>query len=69
MTTAAVEQYTGEGEPPYCEITLRAVDSAMSNPIQYPVTLIGVRLPNNIFNIERVVDGAPQPSVRSNDEG
>ena len=24
VTTAAVEQYTGEGEPPYCEMTLRA---------------------------------------------
>ena len=26
MTTAAVEQYTGEGEPPYCEMTVKAAD-------------------------------------------
>ena len=54
MTTAAVEQYTGEGEPPYCEMTLRVTDSDKSGLIiQQPVTLIGVRQPNNTFNIER----------------
>ena len=26
MNQGAVEQYTGEGEPPYCEMTLRATD-------------------------------------------
>ena len=56
MTTAAVEQYTGEGEPPYCEMTLRATDSDKSAlTILQPVTLIGVRQPNNIFNIERAL--------------
>ena len=73
MTTAAVEQYTGEGEPPYCEMTLRATDSDKSAlTILQPVTLIGVRQPNNIFNIERALvapDGTPlytpQPSVAS----
>ena len=63
MTTATVEQYTGEGEPPYCEMTLRATDSDKSAlTILQPVTLIGVRQPNNIFNIERVLeapDGTP----------
>ena len=63
MTTAAVEQYTGEGEPPYCEMTLRATDSDKSAlTILQPVTLIGVRQPNNIFNIERALvdtDGTP----------
>ena len=70
MTTAAVEQYTGEGEPPYCEMTLRATDSDYL--LKLPVTLIGVRQPNNIFNIERALvdtDGTPlytpQPSVAS----
>ena len=73
MTTAAVEQYTGEGEPPYCEMTLRATDNADSDKsaltILQPVTLIGVRQPN-IFNIKRALvapDGTPlytpQPSV------
>ena len=63
MTTAAVEQYTGEGEPPYCEMTLRATDSDKSAlTILQPVTLIGVRQPNNTFNIERALvafDGTP----------
>ena len=74
VTTAAVEQYTGEGDPPYCEMTFRATDSDKSDLI-IPVTLIGVRQPNNIFNIERALeaaDGTPlymtpdsEPSVRS----
>ena len=72
MTTAVVEQYTGEGEPPYCEMTLRATDSKSALTILQPVTLIGVRQPNNIFNIERALvapDGTPlytpQPSIQS----
>ena len=71
MTTAAVEQYTGEGEPPYCEMTLRATDSD-KNDLIIPVTLIGVRQPNNIFNIERAPEApdgtplcTPEPSVVS----
>ena len=58
MTTAAVEQYTGEGEPPYCEMTLRATDSDKNDLIiLQPVTLIGVRQPNNTFvNIERALE-------------
>ena len=32
VTTAAVEQYTGEGEPPYCEMTFRAADPDNSSP-------------------------------------
>ena len=73
VTTAAVEQYTGVGKPPYCEMTLRATNSDKSAlTILQPVTLIGVRQPNNIFNIERALvdtDGTPlytpQPSVAS----
>ena len=72
MTTAAVEQYTGEGEPPYCGMTLRATDSDKSDLIiRQPITLIGVRQPKNTFNIERALeapDGTilhdPIPSVR-----
>ena len=57
VTTAAVEQYTGEGEPPYCEMTLRATDIAKGDLIiLLPVTLIGVRQPNNIFIIERALE-------------
>ena len=58
MTTAAVEEYNGEGEPPYCEMTLRATDIAKGDLIiLHPVTLIGVRdQPNNTFNIERALE-------------
>ena len=56
MTTAAVEQYTGEGEPPYCEMTLRATDSDKSAlTILQPVTLIGVRQPNSKFQMRRAL--------------
>ena len=63
VTTAAVEQYTGEGEPPYCEMTLRATDSDKENiTILQPVTLIGVRQQNSIFPMRRALvapDGTP----------
>ena len=60
VTTEDVEQYTGDGEPPYCEMTLRATNSDKSDVI-IPVTLIGVRQPNNTFNIERALE-APDDS-------
>ena len=71
MPTADIEGYTGEVEPPYCEMTLKATDRDKSAlTILQPVTLIGVRHPNNIFQIERELvdtDGtplyAPRPSV------
>ena len=57
VTTAAVEQYTGEGEPPYCEMTLRATDSDKSAlTILQPVTLIGVRQLNNILPMRRALE-------------
>ena len=57
VTTAAVEQYTGEGEPPYCEMTLRAADNAGSYLIKQLVTLIGIReQPRNTFDAERVLE-------------
>ena len=73
MTTAAVEQYTGEGEPQYCEMTLRATGSDMCDLImRQPVNLIGVRQPNDSFNIERALEApdgtplyTPKPSVVS----
>ena len=46
MTTAAVEQYTGEGEPPYCEMTLRATDSKTTPPdLTVEANLKGVQKP------------------------
>ena len=53
MTTAAVEQYTGEGEPPYCEMTLRAGDGTTHNA-NFNVTLNGTRLPKNIEIMIRI---------------
>ena len=68
VSTAAVEQYTGEGEPPYCEMTLRATDIAKGDLIiLLPVTLIGVRQPNNIFIVERALE-APDGTRYTPDE-
>ena len=62
MSTTAIEQYTGEGGPPFCEMTLRATGSDKSDLI-IPVTLIGVRQSNNTFNIERALE-APDGTDR-----
>ena len=64
VTTAAVEQYTGEGEPPYCEMILRATDSDKSalTILQLPVTFTGVREQNSTFSMRRALvapDGTP----------
>ena len=56
MTTAAVEQYTGEGEPQYCEMILRATDNADCQLIKQLVTLNGVRKPKNTFYVERALE-------------
>ena len=60
MTTAAVEQYTGKGKPPYCEMTLRVSDAC---DFTLPVTLTGVKQPTTI-TLERVAettDGVVHP--------
>ena len=65
MTTAAVEQYTGEGEPPYCEMTLRAADGSTPPDLTVPVTLTGVKQPTTI-TLERVAettDGVVCPPI------
>ena len=54
MTTAAVEQYTGEGEPPYCEMTLRADDDNTTYNGNFTVTLNGVRATKNIKIMRRI---------------
>ena len=56
MATAAVEQYTGEGEPPYCEMTLRATDDNTTLNADFTVTLIGAQPPNNIVKIKRTLE-------------
>ena len=56
MTTAAVEQYTGEGEPPYCEMTLQAIDSDTTLNANFTVTLIGARPPNNTITVTSAIE-------------
>ena len=65
MTTAAVEQYTGEGEPPYCEMTLRAADDNTTYNGNFMVTLIGAQPPNSNIKIKRTLDVAQDAHVNS----
>ena len=51
MATAAVEQYTGEGEPPYCKMTLQAIDSDTTLNANFIVTLNGAQPPNNTITV------------------
>ena len=56
MTTAAVEQYTGEGEPPYCEMTLQAIDGDTTHNANFTVTLIGAQPPNNTIIVTSEIE-------------
>ena len=50
-------RYTGEGEPPCIVMLLRAVSDETTPPdLSLPVTLTGVREPNNIIVIERTAE-------------
>ena len=54
MPTAAVKQYTGDGEPPYCEMTLRATDSRTTPPdLTVEANLKGVQTEPNIIKFEK----------------
>ena len=55
MSRAAVEQYTGDGFPPYCEMTVRAADGSTPPDLTLPVTFIGVKQPTTI-TLEKVAD-------------
>ena len=57
VSRAAVEGYTGEGEPPCIVMTLNS-DESTPPDLSLPVTLTGVREPNNTILIERAVEGA-----------
>ena len=49
VTRSSVEQYSGYGYPPYCEMILRAVDDGSTPPdLTLPVTLTGVEQPTTI---------------------
>ena len=56
VSRAALEGYTGEGEPPICQMTLTASDE---NPIDLSlsVTISGVRKGDNILQIKRPAEG------------
>ena len=47
-----MEQYTGEGEPPYCEMTLRADEDNTKHNGKFTVNFDGTK-PLNIIKIER----------------
>ena len=58
VTTAAVEQYTGEGEPPYCEMTLGTVsdDTIHMHDANFTVTLNGAQPPNNTITVTSAIE-------------
>ena len=58
MSRAAVEGYTGEGEPPCIVMTLKPKSDKTKPPdLTLPVILTGVRKPNNVIVIERPAEG------------
>ena len=58
MSRAAVEGYTGEGEPPSIVMMLKPASDKIKPPnLTLTVTLTGVRKPNNIIVIERPAEG------------
>ena len=60
MSRAAVDRYTGKGdhEPPCVVMTLKPKSDETKPPnLILPVTLTGVREPNNIIVIKRTAEG------------
>ena len=47
-----VIKYTGEGDPPFCEMTLRAVNTPLSD-LEFDVILNGVKRPNHKIKLAR----------------
>ena len=66
MSRAAVEGYTGEGEPPCIVMTLIATNKTVSIDANFTVTLNGVQPPNTI-TITRPPDAANFQSEASTD--
>ena len=64
MSRAAVEGYTGEGEPPSIVMTLRAVSDETTPPDLYlPITLTGVREQSEELQIHRPAEGTMFPAT------
>ena len=58
MSKESITSYTGEGEPPCIVMTLRAVSDETTPPdLSLPVTLTGVKEPDNTILIERLAEG------------
>ena len=58
VSRAAVEGYTGEGEPPCIVMTLKAVSDKTTPPdLSLPVTLTGVRKQSKDLQIHRLAEG------------
>ena len=53
MTTAAVEQYTGGGEPPYCEITVGNANPTVTPPNFHIAATIGSAQKNTIIKLNK----------------
>ena len=67
VSRAAVEGYTGEGEPPCIVMTLRATNKTVSIDANFTVTLNGVQPPNTI-TITRSPDAANFQMEASTDD-
>ena len=52
VSAGDVIKYTGEGDPPFCEMTLRAVKTPLSD-LEFKVFLNGVKSPNNVLKLAR----------------
>ena len=57
VSRAALEGYTGEGEPPTCQMTLTASDDDNPIDLSLPVNLDGVRKGDKILQIKRPAEG------------
>ena len=58
MSSAAVVGYTGEGSPPSCEMTFKAVSDAKKPPdLSLTVNFNGVKKQNRELKIERPGEG------------
>ena len=54
MSRSDIIGYTGEGMPPFCEMTLIAVSSKTTPPdLQFTVILDGFDTPNNTLQLTR----------------
>ena len=49
VSAGDIIKYTGEGDPPFCEMTLRAINSPLSD-LEFDVILNGVKRPNNAWD-------------------